>query len=188
MCVCVCGCVCVCIYVYIDEFRVVTSIDGRNVFTVDRAVNRRPVWTPILRVHSLLDPSAVSVWFIRDNTFPVVCFYRYLHINVVKCCNRNIPSYNWTIKAMYSIRINVFSAQKIRNITSNQKWKQCISQFVLLKVTICLAVGVGGLNTFRHNDYLNWYFRAFLQVLKINIADPKSFHFPEGILSYIIVS
>jgi len=30
-------------YVYKDEFRVVTSIDGVNVFTVNSAVNRRAV-------------------------------------------------------------------------------------------------------------------------------------------------
>jgi hypothetical protein len=113
-------CVCVCarararvrVYVYIDEIRVVTSINGGNVFTAVRAVNRRPIWTPNFRVHSLLYQSAVSVWFIRDKAFPVVCFYRHLHINFAKCCNRNIPSYNWTIKAIYSIWIKISSAQK----------------------------------------------------------------------------
>jgi len=36
-------CACVRVYVYIDEFRVVTFIDEGNVFTMVRAVNRRPI-------------------------------------------------------------------------------------------------------------------------------------------------
>jgi hypothetical protein len=99
---------------YIDELRCVTSIDGGNVFTVVRAVNRRPILTPKLRVHSLLDPSAVSVWFVRYNmsTFPAVYFYSHLHIDFAKCCTRNIPSYNRTINAIYSTWIKKYSQHK----------------------------------------------------------------------------